>query len=189
MADRMSAGIQERLESSPLGRGLISGMILFVAVVLIGANLPDAPIKERINRVVHPMRDLVGLDQYWGVFAPNPRGETWAVHARIRYGDGSVASWSPPTADAFIGEYRSHRWVKYAENVFQMKHQVTWPDLALWLVRTYDRPEHHPVQIELIRRWYDLNPPGSKVMRGPWQERTFYVLPVTPQALREATRP
>jgi hypothetical protein len=130
---------------------------------------------------------LLGLDQYWGVFAPNPRNESWAVKARITYSDGTIGTWTKPDGDALVSEYRFHRWVKYQEQLWQRRHRGIWPDFAIWLVRTHDSPARHPVRIELIRRWQHLNPPGSKVTHEPWEEETFYVLPVTPQVLRVAT--
>ena len=184
----MNTSLQERVDSSPIGRAVISGFILFIIAILLGANLPDSPIKSQINSVVAPMRGVLALGQSWSVFAPNPRRESWEVKARITYSDGTVGTWSKPNGDAFIGEYRFHRWVKYAEQVWQRRHRGIWPHLAIWLVRTHDSPIRHPVRIELIRRWQPLNPPGSKVTHEPWKERTFYVFPVTPQVLREATR-
>lgn len=180
--------LQERIESSPAARATISGAILFVLAVMLGANLPvSSPLKDQINQVVQPVRDLVGLDQYWGVFAPDPRMETWGIRALITYTDGTTAGWSTPQGDAFLGEYRFYRWNKYAEQVFQRDRRGIWPDLAKWLIRNYDRPGLHPVRVELIKRWYVMNPPGSKVSRGPWNEEPLYVVPVTPQLLREAT--
>lgn len=171
-----------------MGRALISGVILFVLAVFIADNVPASAIRSQLHQVVQPVRDLSGLDQNWGVFAPNPRRETWHVRARITYSDGTVGTWTKPNGDAFIGEYRFHRWVKYQEQVFQRRNRALWPDLAIWLVRTHDGPGRHPVRVELIRRWQPMNPPGSSVTHEPWQEKTFYVLAVTPQLLREATR-
>ena len=34
--------------------------------------------------------------------------------------------------------------------------------------------------VVLVRRWYDLLPPGPGPSRGPWQEHAFYTLKVTP---------
>lgn len=183
----MNETVQERVERSPGGRAVLSGVILFISAVLLGVTLPDSPIQGQIHRLVRPMRDMVGLYQGWGVFAPNPRNESWEVEARISYSDGTVGTWSKPDGDAFIGEYRFHRWVKYQEQVWQRRHRALWPELAIWLVRTHDSPSRHPVKIELIRRSQRLNPPGSKLPREPWEETTFYVLPVTPQLLRVAT--
>lgn len=184
----MNLELQEQVESNGLGRAIISGIILFVLIVMLGANLPtSSPIKDQIERIVQPARNLVGLDQYWGVFAPDPRMESWGIRAEITYDDGAVGRWSTPQGDAFIGAYRFYRWNKYAEQIFLEDRRHIWPDLAIWLVRIHDRPDRHPVRIVLIRRWQALNPPGSEVTHGAWQEKTFYILPVTPQVLRAAT--
>lgn len=188
MADRLKPSLGGRFEESPTGRAVISVGLVFALLAFLSSNLPASEIQRRLNRVVHPVRDAIGLDQNWSVFAPDPRSETWRIRADISLSDGSSVRWVIPDGDAFIGEYRFYRWKKYAEGVYQRNRSAAWPHLALWLVRQTDRPDRHPVRVELTRMWSPFNPPGSRVTQRPQEEQVFYVLPVTPQVLREATK-
>ncbi len=186
MADRLT--LQERVEETPAGRTVISAALLFILLVFVSSNIPDSRIRFDLERLVRPVRDSAGLDQNWSVFAPNPRRETWGIRGDILYDDGSTATWVIPDGDAFIGEYRFYRWKKYAEGMFQKDRRLAWPHLALWLVRIADRPDRHPVRVQLTKHWFVLNPPGSKITRGEDHEELFYVLPVTARVLRAARK-
>src|SRR5213596_3302628 len=46
---------QERLERTPLGQGLISGLIVTAVLTGIVWNLPDSPIRQRAMTVILPI--------------------------------------------------------------------------------------------------------------------------------------
>jgi hypothetical protein len=48
------------------------------------------------------------------------------------------------------------------------------------LTRKVTTEGRQPTEVFLVRRWYDILPPGPGPSRGPWQERAFYTLTVTP---------
>jgi hypothetical protein len=75
-------GVQQRLESSRAGRAAISVFILVTIASVVVWNLPSSALKEEALRVTGPYVRATGLNQNWGVFSPNPRGQTGSPGAR-----------------------------------------------------------------------------------------------------------
>jgi hypothetical protein len=123
-----------------------------------------------------PYLNATGLDQNWRVFAPNPRQTSLRVEARVRYADGSVATWRPPGGGALVGAYWDYRWRKWLENVVQdANREVLWRPAAAFVAREMRRPGHDPRTVTLIRRWQRLRPPGSPGPDArPWKSYRFY---------------
>ena len=92
--------LQEKVESSQAGRAVITGVMIFILASLVAANIPQTSyLQQKLNSIVQPVRDSVGLDQTWSVFAPEPRRETFALDASITYNDGTSEVWAVPTGD------------------------------------------------------------------------------------------
>lgn len=176
--------LQEGVEKDQIGRAVITGVIIFILASLVAANIPQTSyLQRKLNSIVRPVRDSVGLDQTWSVFAPEPRRQSFALDAQIKYTDGTAETWTVPTGDPFIAEYRTYHWQKWSEYARADDTQLLWEPLAVWLARTHNNPTRHPVSVTLTRRWYDLNPPGSHPSRGPWNEYTYFSIDVTPSLL------
>jgi hypothetical protein len=175
--------LQEKLESKQIGRAVITGLLLFVLGSLVAANIPSSFLQQKLNTIVQPVRDGVGLDQTWSVFAPEPRQQTFGLAARISYTDGTEETWSVPTGDPVIAEYRTYHWQKWSEYARADDTSSLWQPFAVWLARTHDGAVRHPIQITLIRSWYDLYPPGTHPSRGPWNQFPYFTLQVTPAIL------
>jgi hypothetical protein len=175
--------LQEKIESDSVGRAAITGLIIFVLATLLASNLPDSAIQNWLSKLVQPVRNGVGLDQAWGVFAPDPRSTVYGFEGRIRYDDGTSDIWHWPKGDPFISEYRDYHWQKWSEQVRLDDDSFLWRPLAVWLARTHDRRGRHPTEVTLVRRWFDLNPPGVHPSRGKWNAFSFYTLQVAPAIL------
>ena len=180
--------LQERLESDPIGRALITGIVVFILGTLLASNLPSSGLQRVINGLVQPIRNGVGLDQAWGVFAPDPRSTVYDFEARIAYDDGTTDIWRFPDGDPIISEYRDYHWQKFSEQVRLDDRSGLWRPFAAWLARTHDRPGRHPTDVTLVRKWYDLNPPGTEPSRGPWNSYEYFTLQVDARVLAEAAR-
>ena len=168
--------MQERLETSPAGRAAISGLI---AVVLLGVtltHLPASHFKREHDRIMGPFLLATGLDQDWGVFAPDPRRKVIELSGRIVYPGGAVERWHVPDGDPLIGAYWDYRWRKWAEQLILDTHRGLWPGFAAWVARDRRRREPLPTRVELVRRFYDNLPPGRGPDRTPWRSRTFFRL-------------
>lgn len=182
--DEPRPGLQDRLEGSDVGRVLISALIVVAVVVVVTANLPGGYLKRELTRVADPAIDATGLVQVWGVFAPDPRRTAVDLEATIRFADGSTETWHDPTGPPFVGEYRLFRWRKLMEWAIADEYRDTlWRPVSLWLARNAARDGRQPVEVDLVRRWRDLYPPGSTPSQSPWRRAVYYRLEVTPELL------
>jgi hypothetical protein len=171
---RLRLPSQERIESSDLGRTLISALIIVVLICLATANLPPSGVQRKLLRASEPYLNVSGLDQNWSVFAPNPPRPFPELRARIRYSDGRIGNWRRPTGDPLLGAHWDVYWFKWEENLLRDPNRDLWRPAAAWIVRSERRAGRDPVVVTLIRRWRDLSPPGSSPSHGPWREYAFY---------------
>jgi hypothetical protein len=171
--------VQQRLESSVAGRAAISVFLLFTVFSLVVWNLPSSEIKRRAFKVVRPYITATSLDQNWGVFAPDPRRISIDIQARVRYADGTSETIDVPRGNDVYGAYWDYRWWKWAEWIRQDAQKDLWKPAALWFARKASTDGRKPTRVVLVRRWYDLRPPGPGPSRGPWHEFAFYTLTIT----------
>jgi hypothetical protein len=175
--------MQARLESSTAGRIAISVFVVVLLVGIVTANVPPSALQHRLLRLDHPLVYALGLDQNWNVFAPDPRRQVFDLQATVRYADGSLETWQPPSGGALVGAYWDYRWRKWLENVTQDQNAVIWKPAALYVAWT--RREQHPVSVTLVRSWYDLPPPGHVRDAPNWKSYDFYIMPVYATQLRQ----
>src|SRR5690349_17596288 len=97
-----------RLEDSETGRLVISAFVLVVVVCLVANAIPDT---------VASLFGVTGLDQGWGLFAPNPRRQQIDISARVEFADGSSAVWRIPRGGPVIAASEDYRWRKWMEYV------------------------------------------------------------------------
>ena len=167
--------MQERFESTSIGRAVISVFLLFTIIALIFWNLPDSELKERSLRVVRPYVNATGLNQNWGVFAPNPRRVTWDVYARVEFADGGETIWHVPRGDAVIGSYWDYRWRKWYELWVSDREELR-PAAAAYVARLHRDDDRRPVSVTLVRRTSQNLPPGPGPARSEWVENELYTL-------------
>lgn len=172
--------MQERLESSVAGRWAISVFLIATLASLIVWNLPASEIQRKALKVVRPYVTALSLEQNWGVFAPDPRRQTLDFFARVRYADGSEEEVRMPTGGDFVGAYWDYHWWKWVESVTNDQRDGLWKPAAVWFARRATTDTRKPVRVTLVRRWYELFPPGPGPSRGPWQEAEYYTLDITP---------
>jgi hypothetical protein len=168
---------QERFEASRLGRVVISVFLLVTLAAVAVGNLPDSIVKRTLAGPAGPYLNATGLDQNWGVFAPDGRQFGLSLVATVRYADGSTAAWPLPQAGPLLGAYWDYRWRKWAENLMTLGSEgaVMRTPAAVWIAREMTRPGKRPVRVTLASRRYDLFPPGdARGDLGSWKETTFY---------------
>ena len=171
--------MQERLESSAWGRVLISAVLVVILLTLLVANLPDSHLYNVLIKADHPVLYGVGLDQNWGVFAPDPRREALKLRALVQYEGGKEESWQVPTGDDFVGEYWDYRWLKWIEYVTDGRHRHDlFAPAAAWIARRHATHGRHPTQVTLIRRTYELEPPGHVRKHHAYLEEPYYTYSV-----------
>jgi hypothetical protein len=172
-------GVQERLERSRPGRALISLFVCVTLVAIAVTNLPDSSLRRTLDVAARPYLTATGLDQNWGVFAPDARRSVLSLVATVRYSDGSTAAWRIPTAGPALGAYWDYRWRKWAENVMTIGGGAAGLQrpAAVWIAREMQRPGKRPALVTLATGSLDLPPPGEGAS-GParWREEVFYRL-------------
>ena len=174
---RFAETAQERFEAARSGRALISAFVLLTLLAATLANLPDSQVRRALLNPGQRYLNATGLDQNWGVFAPDGRRFVVELVATVRYDDGSTATWRPPEGGPFLGGYWDYRWRKWAENLMTLG-TVGGPvrtPAAMWIAGEMTRPGKRPRQVVLKTRFYDLHPPGDpRGGRGPWRETISY---------------
>ena len=167
--------MQQRLESSSVGRAIISALLLVTVASVAISSLTDSSLKTSLLRHDQAFLDVTGLDQRWDLFAPDPRRRVIDARARIEYAGGPAEVWRLPRGATAIGVYWDHRWRKWMDNAARFgPRSPVWPWLAAWLARERRREGRRPVRVSFIGRWYELRPPGAGPDRGPWREAVLY---------------
>lgn len=152
--------LQERFEASDIGRMMISALLVFTLIGILVWNLPGGILQTRLIPVVRPYFQGAGLDQGWGVFAPDPRDTTNDVYALIEYPDGTQTTWRYPLGNPEVATYRTYRWQKWSEHVSIDVPSLQAPAVQ-WLARTQSHDGEHPAKVTLFQRWADTPPPDS----------------------------
>lgn len=159
---RSLGAIQERLESSVTGEAVISGIVVMVMLIGVVWALPDSAIQRLIAPSVRPAAFAFGLDQDWGVFAPNPPRSATAIEVRVRVrGEATPRTWRPPHGNGIYGQYSWYRWQKLKEWVLNPASGLNLADFAHWAVREITGPKDHPTYVEVVELIDTLPPPGS----------------------------
>ena len=168
--------IQERLERSAAGRRLISAFLTATLASILVTNLPSSELRKQASRLADPYLNATGLDQNWGVFAPDPRREVLALEGRVVYADGRSGVWRPPQSGPLIGAYRDYRWRKLLENAESDSYRELWRPTAAFAARELERDggRSRVASVSLVRRFYKLRPPGKHPGRGPWHEVHYH---------------
>jgi len=169
--------VQETLEKSIAGRVLLSVGVLIVVASLVIVNLPESQLRRDVVRPARAIAIGTSLEQSWGVFAPDPRRQVIELEARLRFADGTTRVWHPPSSGRSWGAYRTYRWRKWVENARSDDNKSLWEPTALFAARQFAHAGRFPVTVSLVRRWYDLAPPGAvHAGHAPWQEFSYYTV-------------
>lgn len=162
-------GPQARVESSRVGRAVISLVVAALTVVMVLEALPDSPLRtvtrEPAQTPVQAIVDATGLSQSWRLFAPDPRDYSQRLVARLAYDDGTVTHWRPPEGGRVLATYRWWRWRKWASMV--IRHDHLRPQAAEWLAATHRRARAGPVTVTLLEQRAEHPPPGSGAYDPP----------------------
>jgi hypothetical protein len=159
----------ERMESTDIGRTVLSAFIVVLLVSLVAYATPDSAPKRAILRPGLPLLAATGLGQGWGMFAPEPRLQKIDMELRIRDADGRVTRWKIPTKGPVIGASSDYRWRKWLEWHFMPQDSILEATVD-YVVRRQRERGRHPVSVTALRRLAPLPPPGSD---APLRWQTF----------------
>lgn len=161
----------ERFESSTAGRAVLTLLMAVLAVAVLIWNLPAGKPRDAIRPAAAHVVMPIGLDQDWALFAPDPRGFSVGVYARITYADGHTRTRVPPHNGHLLAPYRTYRWQKYVERLRADDYSSLWEPTARWLA---DDSGPGVTQVELVRTFRDAVTPGDKGPRKPAGTFSFY---------------
>jgi hypothetical protein len=166
----------QRLESSAVGRALISLLVVVVLGAFVAISLPASVLKQDLLKVTRPFINATGLDQNWQVFV-TPRQTSAYVYARVDYADGGSSEVDIPSGKG-LAAYVDYRWQKYEEQVRPDTGSELWASYARYVAARAADGGRRPVRVSLVRRWADTTPPGPGPERAAWQEYTFFTTTV-----------
>lgn len=145
--------------------------------VLLAAQVATHLPASAVQRAVRPTADqairVLGSEQSWGVFSPNPRRISIDLEGRVTFADGSTATWQVPSGPIVGANLRYYRWRKWLERVRSDDARRFWEPTARWIASLHDDAPSPVVRVELVRFFRDNR------VRGPqpsWQQATFFVL-------------
>lgn len=156
--------LQQRVEGTIGGRVAIS---VFIAVTLIAVgviNLPESSLRRSLSTKTQPYLNALGLDQAWGVFAPDPRRNSIRLEVRLTYTDGETQTWSAPVRDDLVGTYSDYRWRKFEENLINegSGEGGSAERLGRWVVRERRERSELPNSVAVVSASAQLPPPGPQ---------------------------
>ena len=149
-----------RFKRSQIGEGAISALV--VAVILIGvvSNMPASAIKAALAPTLTPIAVETGLDQFWGMYAPDPPSRLENLEVHVTMADGGDRVWTLPAQyDRVVGVAVSHRWRKLKESL--LSEQQIRPQFAHWVVHELTGPSERVSRVQMILRTEVLPPPGT----------------------------
>ncbi len=135
------------------GRLLVSALLVLLSVCIVGWNLPgQSEVRSDIRAKIRPVVYTLGIDQGWGVFAPNPSKTSVIVEAEVAFSDGTTERFEFPDGDPFIGAYREFRWRKLER---RFRTDSSWTSLrsptAEWIARQFVSSERAVTSVTLVR--------------------------------------
>ncbi len=153
-------------------RRAVNALIVAWVVALAVWNAPDSPLRRRALPPVRTAVLAAGLEQNWGVFAPDPRKTSRAVEAQLTWSDGTTSRWRPPVGGWFDA-WRDYRWQKVGETV-AVADRPRLEAMASWIAGRQRRPGATVVSVRLSLRT-SLDPGVSGDGRGSWIERDLLI--------------
>jgi hypothetical protein len=148
------------------GRLLLSvGLVALLLCVLVW-NLPrDTSLRAELLPTVRPLVDVLGLNQRWELFSPDPSTVSVEVTAEVRFADGTERVYRFPDGEPLLGALREYRWRKLERRVRLDDRRALWRTTAAWIAGRY-RPEAEAAgtvvtTVTLVRRTSATPTPGS----------------------------
>lgn len=152
------------------GRMLVSAFLVVLLASVGVAVMPKSQLRNDLAQAAGPVLGALGMDQYWGVFSPDPRMDTTEIIARVVYADGATED---RTIDASAGimELRDYRWRKYEEQLWAAPDaSKAWLPYAQWLTVEARGSGRKVAEVLIIRRTRESLPPGPGPDYGPWHD-------------------
>lgn len=171
------APISLRLERSPVVQVLISGLVLLVLLAGIGVHLPaGSKVQQAVGAQANHISRLLGTEQQWGVFAPDPRQTSLRIEGRVTYANGSTAVWTLPAGPRIGANLRYYRWRKWLERVRSDDYADIWEATARWIASEHAGGPVPVASVTLVRLFHQNRIDGPQ---PPYEEFSYYTFVVS----------
>ena len=167
------APLSERIERSSTGRLVISAAIVLFVLCEIGTGIPSSAIKNKEGETATRVVRMMGLEQNWGVFSPDPRSSSLGLYATVEFADGTTERWDLPDGGPVIENLRFYRWRKWLERVRADGYENLWDPTARWIASLYDDRPSPVVEVELVRLFRENSITGEQ---PEFDEYPYYTL-------------
>jgi hypothetical protein len=122
----------------------VSVMILGILATAVLSSVPNSTLKAVAAPVLSPVARATGLDQNWGMFAPNPPRTFSVLEVHVIMSDGQDKVWLISEDPSMPGLY----WRKIKEEV--IKHKEFRAGLASWVTRKMTDKGERPVRVAML---------------------------------------
>jgi hypothetical protein len=143
-----------------IARLAVSVAILAWLVGIVVWNMPNSATRNAVLPKVQPLMTATGIQQNWGVFAPNPRNEEWDMTIEMYYADGSMREWTFPD-NQLVGMWFVFRWQKQMEALINENNTANAEAFAKWLRLTESSPDNAIVRVVFRHEYLIFAGPGQ----------------------------
>ena len=151
--------LQPRFERTRFGQGVISAVIVVIFACAIVWQMPNSPIRSDLRPIVRPIAITTGLDQNFGVFAPNPPRRLEYIDVQVTKRSGAVSTWQMPDWDPLFSHYWLSRWKKLKENLISTP--STRGPFLHWYARQVATPDDPVVRLRMVLRTAPIPAPSG----------------------------
>ena len=160
--------LQQKLEETPAGQGAITALIILILLIGVVCVLPDSDIKRTITPYLWPVTQVSGLDQQWGMYAPNPYSQYETVEVHVIMADGSDRVWTRPNGDALLGSFSWAHWRKWNREV--VRTPAIQGGFVHWVIRQLTKPGERATRAYLVLRTEPMPAPGTDRQTAPTEQ-------------------
>lgn len=165
--------MSQRLERSPRGQVFLTLVMAVIVAAVLVWNMPAGRARDALLPVAGRIVQPVGLEQDWGLFAPEPRGSSVSMFATITHRDGRTERWEPPEGGLFLAPYRTYRWQKFVERLRADDYERMWNPTARWIAR---QAGPGVTRVVLTRRFRPVVVPGEDGPRPAAELFSYFTL-------------
>lgn len=171
-------------------RYAITAFILFFVYCAAVDILPRSHLKTALSAQVHKTASLLGLEQRFHTFSPEPPRLNSRIYAYLKAADSSTAIWNYPDVEKLGNLQRKIRAPRFrilsTRNL--RKNSILWSDLARYVARESNKSTSNPpkevIFYKHIETIPELNPITGQLKSKVNMEEFVFHYKVTPGDLQ-----
>ncbi len=191
LPDTTPSGVAPPLDPSDRWeRWAITAFVVFYLTLAHFWLAPSAYIRDFVVERLRPFVMVLGWDQTWSMFAPEPGHINFFIESRILYRNGreSIYPIGRLSGMNLAARLLHERDRKLVENWYAAEKGTSYyTQLALAMARSHPLgADNPPMRVQLVRRWSAIPMPPEDVRQPAppnWREDVFYTMSLDPKAL------